>query len=58
MHTSGHATIDVLIKLAKVIKPSRLVPIHTEYPEQMKTFFQDAHLNTVEIWEDNYEYII
>lgn len=58
MHTSGHATIDVLIKLAQVIKPSRLVPIHTEYPEQMKTFFQDAHLNTVEIWEDNYEYII
>lgn len=58
IHTSGHATIDILIKLAQVIKPKRLVPIHTDYLEQMKTYFQDAQLDAVEIWMDNFEYKI
>ena len=50
--------MELLIKLAQVIKPKRLVPIHTDYPEQMKTYFQDAQLDAVEIWMDNFEYKI
>jgi len=58
IHTSGHATVDVLIQMAQVIKAKRLVPIHTEYPEQMMTYFQEAQMKGVEIWEDNVEYSI
>lgn len=58
IHTSGHATIDVLIQLAEAINPKKIVPIHTEYPEQMKKYFDKSHLQVAEIWEDNVEYSI
>lgn len=31
-HASGHAPREDLIKIARVIKPKTLIPIHTEYP--------------------------
>jgi ribonuclease J len=46
-HTSGHAGITDLQKLAKALKPRRVVPIHTESPGG---FVQ--HFNNVEISSD------
>ena len=32
-HTSGHATVEALQKLVAALNPRRLVPVHTESPE-------------------------
>ncbi len=58
IHTSGHASVDVLIQLAKAINPRKIIPIHTEYPKQMQDFFKDENLTNVETWKDNFEYQI
>lgn len=58
VHTSGHATVDVLVHLAEAINPKKIVPIHTEFPEKMKKYFDNANLLTVETWEDNVEYSV
>lgn len=39
-HTSGHATLDTLIKLVKFLQPAALVPIHTEYPNDYEKHFK------------------
>ena len=39
LHTSGHASKNTLEKLVNKIKPKKIVPIHTFYPEQYKNFF-------------------
>ena len=42
IHTSGHATVDILKQLARALKPKRIIPIHTEYPEMFKEHFGSA----------------
>jgi ribonuclease J len=38
-HTSGHATLDTLHKMVEVLEPARLVPIHTEHPDDYTNHF-------------------
>ena len=57
-HTSGHAPVEELIKLAGTIKPEKIVPIHTENPAKMVQEFNAAGLANVELWEDGKEYLI
>jgi len=38
-HTSGHATLDTLHKMVAALRPARLVPIHTEYPDDFTNHF-------------------
>ena len=39
-HTSGHATLDTLIKLVEFLLPATLVPIHTEHPGDYAKHFR------------------
>ena len=41
-HTSGHATLETLIKLATVLQPSSVVPIHTEFPQDYRKHFSSV----------------
>jgi ribonuclease J len=41
-HTSGHATLETLIKLVNVLKPSTVVPIHTEHPDDYAKHFSNV----------------
>jgi len=47
IHTSGHASIHDLQRFASAIKPKRIVPIHTFYPEKYANLFKN-----VEVHED------
>jgi ribonuclease J len=42
LHTSGHASIADLQRLAKAIKPKRLVPIHSFEPGRYAEFFPNV----------------
>ena len=35
LHTSGHADFDTIKKLVDTVKPTEIIPIHTEAPEKM-----------------------
>jgi ribonuclease J len=39
IHTSGHATVRRLKQLVEALKPTRIIPIHTEKPERFKEYF-------------------
>ena len=52
-HTSGHAPIEDLKKLATALKPRMLVPIHTEHAER----FQD-HFDNVTLIQDGVPFIL
>jgi ribonuclease J len=56
IHTSGHATLSDIKKLLKAVKPKRIVPIHTEKPELLKSLFEKDGFTNVELWEDGKEY--
>lgn len=56
IHTSGHATLSDIKKLAKSLNPRRIVPIHIEQPDKMKKHFENDGFTNVEIWEDGIEY--
>jgi ribonuclease J len=43
-HTSGHATVGDLQKFAKALRPKKLVPIHTEIPQQFIDSFDSVQL--------------
>ena len=43
-HTSGHAPIEDLKKLATALKPRMLVPIHTEHAERFQDNFDNVTL--------------
>ena len=58
IHTSGHANLEELIALAKALKPSKIVPIHTDNPTMLKQEFGRAGISDVEIWKDNKEYFL
>lgn len=38
LHTSGHADLPALQNMVDKLKPNRLLPIHTFYPEQFEEF--------------------
>ena len=40
IHTSGHAYVEDLRKLACAMNPRNLVPIHTFYPEQYRRIYE------------------
>lgn len=42
LHTSGHATIEDIIGLCKVTKPKKIIPIHSEKPENFETLGIDS----------------
>jgi ribonuclease J len=44
VHTSGHATIEDLKIFANAIKPKKLVPMHTFYPDKYKDFFENVRM--------------
>jgi ribonuclease J len=52
-HTSGHAPVEDLKKLATALKPRMLVPIHTEHAER----FQD-HFDNVTLIRDNEPFVL
>ncbi len=56
VHTSGHATISDLMKFAKALNPTKLVPIHTAYPEKFKEELEKAGLSNITLWDDGKEY--
>jgi len=41
-HTSGHAPVEDLKKLATALKPRKLVPIHTEHGEEFSDIFANV----------------
>ncbi|HEX2922469.1 MAG TPA: MBL fold metallo-hydrolase [Chloroflexota bacterium] len=42
IHTSGHAGVEDLRRLATAIHPRRLIPIHTSAPEQFSALFDNV----------------
>jgi len=56
IHTSGHATLFDLKRLAKTVNPKKIVPIHTEYPMELKQEFEKEGFTNVELWDDGIEY--
>lgn len=56
IHTSGHANLFAIKRLAGAIKPKKIVPIHTEYPEELKWEFEKGRFTNVELWDDGIEY--
>jgi len=54
IHTSGHAYVSQLKKLADALKPRFIIPIHTFYPEKYLELFQNViQLKDGEIMELN-----
>ena len=41
-HTSGHAAVVNLQAFAAALQPKALVPIHTEYADKYKEFFDNV----------------
>lgn len=56
VHTSGHATVSDLMKFAKALNPTKLVPIHTAYPIKFKEEFEKAGFINITLWYDGKEY--
>ena len=42
VHVSGHASLEDLIRLCQAIKPKRIIPIHTEFPEGFLGLFPET----------------
>jgi len=56
IHTSGHATLFDLKRMAKAMDPKKIVPIHTENPVKIQQEFVKAGFTNVELWDDGIEY--
>lgn len=41
-HTTGHALLEDLKRLADALHPKMLVPVHTDYPEEFKDHFENV----------------
>ena len=50
IHTSGHATVADLRRLADAFADARLVPIHTDHPDQFAAEFGRAELHADGVW--------
>lgn len=44
LHTSGHAGIETLKKVADRLKPKMVIPVHTQSPQMYKDFFQNVRV--------------
>lgn len=44
LHTSGHAYIEDIKDVVKIINPSYIIPIHTDKPEIMRDLFPDKNI--------------
>jgi ribonuclease J len=42
IHTSGHADIETLNKLAAKLNPSKIIPIHTFFPDDYQKLFDNV----------------
>jgi ribonuclease J len=42
IHTSGHAVRDDLQRFAAVLKPERIIPVHTEKADEYENFFENV----------------
>ncbi|MGA9657012.1 MAG: MBL fold metallo-hydrolase RNA specificity domain-containing protein [Polyangia bacterium] len=51
-HTSGHAGIADLQRLAEALKPGRVVPIHTAAPERFAQHFKNVALSGDGLWRE------
>lgn len=52
LHTSGHASPADLKKFVEALKPKRVIPMHTEFPEKYQEMFQNVEiLKDGEKWE-------
>ena len=49
-HTSGHASIVDLKRLAEAVAPNMLVPIHTYQPQQFPEHFKAVSLKNDGVW--------
>jgi len=49
-HTSGHAPVSDLQKLAKAVNPDKLIPIHSFKPELYKKYFDNVTLHNDRTW--------
>lgn len=56
IHTSGHATLFDLKRLAKAVNPKKIVPIHTENPIKLKQEFEKEGFANFDLWDDGIEY--
>ena len=56
IHTSGHATVPDLMKFAKAINSTKIVPIHTAFPEKFKKEFEKEGFSNIDLWDDGIEY--
>jgi ribonuclease J len=50
LHTSGHASIADLARLAKAINPSRVVPIHSFGPHRFVDHFANVTVESDGTW--------
>ncbi len=50
IHTSGHASVADLKRLAQAIQPKRLIPIHSEEPGRYQEFFERVELQKDGAW--------
>lgn len=44
LHTSGHATKDGIRTLLSILKPTTVIPMHTDFPEAIKDICSDGAL--------------
>jgi ribonuclease J len=42
VHTSGHAPLPILQKMAEMLKPKVIIPVHTEYPKNYLHYFANV----------------
>jgi len=49
-HTSGHATVQDLVKLRKVFKRAPVVPIHTDQPARFAELFENVRQQADHEW--------
>jgi len=45
LHSSGHASIDALQRIANACSPQKLIPIHTEKPELFLEKFKNVYIS-------------
>jgi ribonuclease J len=50
LHTSGHATVDDLRRLAAALVPTHVVPIHTDAPNRFVDLFERTTLHADGTW--------
>jgi hypothetical protein len=48
IHASGHCPSKDLQKIVRIIKPKKLIPVHTEHPELFKKLFKQIDVNIAE----------